>query len=58
MLLENHAVETEDVDWIERCESTYFAKQSDVETRMTAAKTALDSKGIASLEAAFGDLLV
>jgi hypothetical protein len=58
VLLENHAVETEDVDWIERCESTYFAKQSDVETRMTAAKTALDSKGIASLEAEFGDLLV
>ena len=58
VLLENHAVGTEDVDWIERCESTYFAKQSDVETRMTAAKTALDSKGIASLEAEFGDLLV
>ena len=58
VLLENHAVENEDLDWIERCESTYFAKQSDVETRMTAAKTALDSKGIAALEAEFGDLLV
>ena len=52
------ALEAEDVEWIERCESTYFAKQTDLETRMAAAKTSLDSRTIAALEAELGDLLL
>lgn len=52
------ALEVDDVEWIERCESAYFAKQIELESRMAAAKTALDSRGIAALEAEFGDLLL
>lgn len=52
------ALEAEDVVWIERCESTYVAKHADLESRMAAAKTSLDSRGIAALEAEFGDLLL
>ena len=55
--IEGHA-EAEDVEWIERCESTYFAKQTDIESRLGLAKTALKSREIAALEAEYGDLFL
>ena len=47
----------EDNEWIEQCESRYFALQADLENRLVTAKSALDHRQIAALEKEYGDLL-
>ena len=48
---------TEDTEWIEQCDETYYSRQSDIEARLVSAKSALDQPTIATLEGEYGDLL-
>lgn len=44
-------------EWLECCDSKFFSLQSEIETALVSAKTALDQKEIARLEGEIGDLL-
>ncbi|KAI8102018.1 hypothetical protein M9434_007078 [Picochlorum sp. BPE23] len=48
---------SENAEWIEQCDETYYSRQSDIEARLVSAKSALDQPTIATLEGEYGDLL-